>query len=473
MYSVNESLEALQKLSNQNKEQAEQIEQLVNEQKRLLKESAEKQARLVAQEQQLQETSKINSTVNQQLAGGIYPNNTFNTFQFFNGSLAKDVFNRNGNVINGEYKFLARRAAGMETQGNTAYQTSLNNLNGPIGSAPANSTGVGWTNNKDGDTLLKQKYWAWWVVQLTTMSKIAAVVNWETEDFKLKIALYKLYKTAMLTGWAAIKKTKTNWKVFEVQNIKRDEDGEITSYSIQDATWFLDGDMSNIPEDDDRQEIQADNREYQLLQWDVDGYNVWFYTIFYTLDFIDIEWEWVSRVFFERAILFQLVGSDEENATSEYQQISTPGIRVIKVKTAGIESADNFVKQNGGSIVVGNKYAYTELGNIQDTAQFQTFSKLWLNLWDSLLGIVPMNSKMDASRSTTDESSPTVDVNRMLQNKYGLTVQLFTQEFKEKFGIELTAKLAIEEAEENKASQQERGMNNDEQPNASTNDQSE
>lgn len=110
-------------------------------------EKAQEQARQLAEQaQRVQESNaskRHQEEALQAIGGGVYPDNIYNTYQFFDGELAKDVFNRNGNVINGEYRFLARRVAGLETQGNQAYFTPGNDAGGGASSRTGNSTGVG------------------------------------------------------------------------------------------------------------------------------------------------------------------------------------------------------------------------------------------------------------------------------------------------------------------------------------------
>ena len=100
-------------------------------------------------------------------------------------------------------------------------------------------------------------------------------------------------------------------------------------------------------------------------------------------------------------------------------------------------------------MTIANKYKYLQLGDAQSDAVFSSFPKIWLNIWDSILGIVPPNNKLDASRSISDEVMPNETINQILQKKYGLPLDLFCDDLKEKWGIELTYKLAFNEQQEN------------------------
>lgn len=115
------------------------------------KRQAEEAAKLLTRQQTLEEGKRRMDRLQANFSrvaspDSVYPQDTYNTFQFTNGSLARNVFNRDGNVINGEYRFYARTLAGLNTQGNAAYQpgtTTPINGNGNGTSAPGNSTGVG------------------------------------------------------------------------------------------------------------------------------------------------------------------------------------------------------------------------------------------------------------------------------------------------------------------------------------------
>lgn len=79
----------------------------------------------------------------------VYEQNTYSTTQFFNGSLAKDMFNMNGNSAPFDYRILGRKAAGIITQGADVY--SVNTLGGSQGSQNNNNgNGDAWTDGQAG-----------------------------------------------------------------------------------------------------------------------------------------------------------------------------------------------------------------------------------------------------------------------------------------------------------------------------------
>ena len=444
-------LNQLRDLKNQNQQTAQALDTLINEYVSEQTKIAQSQAQAVHRQQVLHAQEQLNAdAIKQFKRTTVYPNDIYNTFQFMNGSLARDVFNRDGNVINGEYKFLARRVAGLDTQGKNAYQPgAMNSPNtgnaNPNGSAPANSTGVGWTP-MGADKLLTQKYWAWWVLQKATITKLASLVRWETPNPVLSEALYRCYTIAILSGHSALEILPNNqFKVWEAINLQYDGDA-VSSYEVMSPGWFFHGNLKDTPKDSDTgKRVNAKDPNFILMTWDLEGYNVWFYTVFYTLDFIDLQYEWLSRAFFERAILFQLQSSDNQNAKNEVNQLMNPDVRVIQIQTARVVDPDNLIQQNDGHIVIGNRYAYTELGSIQDSQIFETFPKLWLNLWDSIIGITPQNAKFDASRSITDEIAPQIDLNKIIQQKYKYPVNCFIRELEEKTGLTVTPIWATDE----------------------------
>ena len=71
------------------------------------------------------------------------------------------------------------------------------------------------------------------------------------------------------------------------------------------------------------------------MQWDLNNYNVWFYTVFYTIDYVDILFIWLNRTFISRPIIFQQVGSTEASV-QEAAQLINPMKTIIQVRTAKI-----------------------------------------------------------------------------------------------------------------------------------------
>ena len=384
----------------------------------------------------------------------VYFQNTLNTTQFFDGSLAKDVFNMNGNVAPWYYKTFARKVRGLNMQGASAYQANDNilNINGAPNQGVTNttgSTGVGFVNDNKLSEIMDQKWWAWWVVQLATIQKLCGLVDFESSDKKLLIQLYRAYQIAILCGNALIKKQDDNYAVYCAYNVQYDEFLNPISCIKSAASWFFNG--GNIPKDEDDEKVNLkDNDEYVLLKWDINNYNIWFYTVFYTIDYIDLIYIWLNRTFISRAIIFQEVGSSGASKV-EAMQLMNPINTVIQIRTSGLEASENLLKsERTNELEIANKYKYLQLGDAQADSVFSAFPKIWLNIWDSILGVVPPNNKLDASRSISDEVEPNMDINQILQKKYGLTLDLFVDEVKEKWSVDVSYTLLYETAEKDK-----------------------
>ena len=60
---------------------------------------------------------------------------------------------------------------------------------------------------------------------------------------------------------------------------------------------------------------------------------------------------------------------------------------------------------------------------------------------------MPPNNKLDAARSITDEVVPNQTINQILQKKYGLTLDLFVKEVKDKWNIDVSYELVFKEHE--------------------------
>ena len=90
-----------------------------------------------------------------------------------------------------------------------------------------------------------------------------------------------------------------------------------------------------------------------------------------------------------------------------------------------------------------------------------------------MLGIIPPNNKLDASRSISDEVEPNQTINNILQKKYALPLDLFCDAIKEKWGEQVSYTLAYEEAEkkqelDNNAAFKNEGGNESEQQSNNT-----
>ena len=381
----------------------------------------------------------------------VYFQNTLSTTQFFDGSLAKDTFNQAGNTVPWYYKTFARKVRGLNMQGATAYQQNNNILsnNSNQNLNPSNGSGVGWGNGVNKlDSVLNQKWWAWWVVQLATIQKFTGLVTFETDDKLLLVQLYRAYQLAIVAGHSLIRKVNEKYAVYFAYGVNYNEFNEPIKCKKSAASWFFNG--GEIPKDNEDEDIELENNnEYILLTWDINNYNIWFYTVFYTIDYIDLLYIWLNRTFISRAIIFQEVGSAGASK-QEALQLMNPINTVIQIRTSGLEAAERQSMINSSrtnELEIANKYKYLQLGDSQSDSIFSSFPKIWMNIWDSILGLIPPNNKLDASRSISDEIEPNETINQILQQKYGLTLDLFIKSLKEKWNIEVNYTLAYEKQE--------------------------
>ena len=124
----------IEKLTNSNKQSYQTLNNDVD--KLLGKVNASKEA--------IKDFSNLQTTFNNN--ANIYPQNTFSTTQFFDGSLSKDAFIREGNAIDTHFKLYARKVRGLQNQGLNAYANPNNELtNNGSGYQNVNGyTGVGF-----------------------------------------------------------------------------------------------------------------------------------------------------------------------------------------------------------------------------------------------------------------------------------------------------------------------------------------
>lgn len=427
--------EALDKL-NQQEQSLQKQKQLLQEQSNLAKNNVNI----------LQDAKTQIDKFKQLIDNNLYPNDTYSPIGFFDGDLARDVFNMNGNMVSWDYRTYARKFAGLETQGNTSYQNnppfSTNTNLSP--NTPYNQ-GNKFTNSKD-SILSRQKGWAWWVFELSTITLFANIVKWETEDKKLLISIIRAYKIAILSGYAVIEKVNDNYKIYAVSNVERDEFLNPTKATCQIASWFFtDG---KYPEKDNDKTIDLTKDNVVLLQWDLDGYNIWFYTVFYTMDYINLIYAFLGRAYFNRAILFQQTGSlVDEVSKKEAQAILNPSNFIIPILTAGIDE-DAVNGANSNNLRIGNKYQYIELGNPQATELYSSFPQVWLNIWESVLGANQNSFKSSSARSISDEINPNKQKLNMYQTKYEQTIELFVEDIKTKWNIEVNYTMSYDELED-------------------------
>lgn len=412
-----------------------------------------------AAKQAIKDFTNLQTTFNNNNAN-VYPQNTFSTTQFFDGSLSKDAFIREGNAIDTHFKLYARKVRGLQNQGINAYANPNNELtNNGSGYQNVNGfTGVGFGSElKQG--ILAQKWWAWWVVQLATIQKLAGLVDFETDDIFLKVQLYRAYQLAILSQAAVIEKQGDKYRIWCAYDVKYDEFQQPKTCKISDPDWFFTD--SDIPKDDDDKLIDLKDNKYCYLQWDLNNYNIWFYTVFYTIDYVDILFIWLNRTFISRPIIFQQVGSTEASI-QEAAQLINPMKTIIQVRTAGLEAALHQInKESDTSFSIENKYQYQQIGDANADAIYSSFPEIWLKIWDSILGIIPPSSKKDGARSISDEILPNETINKILQKKYGLTLDLFVKEVKDKWGIDIKYSLVgFDEHSRNPAYEKEQGVNN-------------
>ena len=450
------------------------------------KEASEVDNKIKIQQNDIDNLLRTQKTMNSNVDNSkVYFQNTLSTTQFFEGSLANDVFNQAGNTVPWYYKTFARKVRGLNMQGASAYQQSANVLNTNNNTQslnPENGTGVGW--GMDGSNklnqLMGQKWWAWWVVQLATIQKFTGLVTFECEDKKLLVQLYRAYQLAIVAGHALIRKQDDKYAIYFAYNVEYDEFNEPIKATKSSATWFFNN--GSIPNDDEDKEVDLTSDEYILLTWDINHYNIWFYTVFYTIDYIDLLYIWLNRTFISRAIIFQEVGS-QGASKEEALQLMNPINTVIQIRTSGLEAAEHqsmISSTRTNELEIANKYKYLQLGDSQADSIFSAFPKIWMNIWDSILGLIPPNNKLDAARSISDEIEPNETINQILQKKYGLSLDLFIDELKAKWQVEVKYTLAFEQQEKkdelennaNPAFKKESGNENEQQSiNSLSNDQ--
>ena len=383
--------------------------------------------------------------------------NTLSTTQFFNPSLAKDMYNMNGNPLQVNSYMAIRQLLGIVNNNTPGVKQSLN-----LGSSNANSghlangTGVGLTVAKQ-----IQGWWLW-IMILKRIDYFSNLFKIECEDKKLIKALRQYLKDAILSGAACIIKKDGKYYNYSVTSLEINSDGELIKGKKFNSLFCM-GQMELKENEGLTDFIPNENSVWGL--WRSNTYSIWFYVMSYLMNAVDLLYICWNRSRLNKTIVLQKKGNNS-TASTEAMNFMDAYQNVVTVNT--VNTLDS---ENNQSIELQNRYEILDLGNGQETQYSYTNFKNWISIFDSMIGLrsSPVAGG-DGTRSITDEVQPDKLEQNKLQMDFLNQFQYVLDDIKEKWNIEVTATLEdLEAIKENPETKEEQGQEKEQEINNGTN----
>ena len=383
--------------------------------------------------------------------------NTLSTTQFFNPSLAKDMYNMNGNPLQVNSYMAIRQLLGIVNNNTPGVKQSLN-----LGSSNANSghlangTGVGLTVAKQ-----IQGWWLW-IMILKRIDYFSNLFKIECEDKKLIKALRQYLKDAILSGAACIIKKDGKYYNYSVTSLEINSDGELIKGKKFNSLFCM-GQMELKENEGLTDFIPNENSVWGL--WRSNTYSIWFYVMSYLMNAVDLLYICWNRSRLNKTIVLQKKGNNS-TASTEAMNFMDAYQNVVTVNT--VNTLDS---ENNQSIELQNRYEILDLGNGQETQYSYTNFKNWISIFDGMIGLrsSPVAGG-DGTRSITDEVQPDKLEQNKLQMDFLNQFQYVLDDIKEKWNIEVTATLEdLEAIKENPETKEEQGQEKEQEINNGTN----
>ena len=383
--------------------------------------------------------------------------NTLSTTQFFNPSLAKDMYNMNGNPLQVNSYMAIRQLLGIVNNNTPGVKQSLN-----LGSSNANSghlangTGVGLTVAKQ-----IQGWWLW-IMILKRIDYFSNLFKIECEDKKLIKALRQYLKDAILSGAACIIKKDGKYYNYSVTSLEINSDGELIKGKKFNSLFCM-GQMELKENEGLTDFIPNENSVWGL--WRSNTYSIWFYVMSYLMNAVDLLYICWNRSRLNKTIVIQKKGNNS-TASTEAMNFMDAYQNVVTVNT--VNTLDS---ENNQSIELQNRYEILDLGNGQETQYSYTNFKNWISIFDGMIGLrsSPVAGG-DGTRSITDEVQPDKLEQNKLQMDFLNQFQYVLDDIKEKWNIEVTATLEdLEAIKENPETKEEQGQEKEQEINNGTN----
>ena len=383
--------------------------------------------------------------------------NTLSTTQFFNPSLAKDMYNMNGNPLQVNSYMAIRQLLGIVNNNTPGVKQSLNlgPLNANSGQL-ANGTGVALTVAKQ-----IQGWWLW-IMILKRIDYFSNLFKIECEDKKLIKALRQYLKDAILSGAACIIKKDGKYFNYSVTSLEINSDGELIKGKKFNSLFCM-GQMELKENEGLTDFIPNENSVWGL--WRSNTYSIWFYVMSYLMNAVDLLYICWNRSRLNKTIVLQKKGNNS-TASTEAMNFIDAYQNVVTVNT--VNTLDS---ENNQSIELQNRYEILDLGNGQETQYSYTNFKNWISIFDGMIGLrsSPVAGG-DGTRSITDEVQPDKLEQNKLQMDFFNQFQYVLDDIKEKWNIEVKATLEdLEATKDNPETKEEQGQEQEQEINNGTN----
>lgn len=384
----------------------------------------------------------------------LYPEGYISTTQYWDDSLAKNLYNMNGNslannsymavrqllgIVNGSAKNTTnnftqqQQMSGIQNESLFASNANNNINNNNIG---PNGTGVGLVKNED----IQIQGWWLWIFILNRIEYFANLVEWECEDKRLKRVLQDYMFNAVCGGRAVIlrKEIDGEWyyRALAINDYGEDKWGKpkekVDCYSM---TIVLN---SNL-ESDEIENIDLGHKDVVYGMWRSNGYNIWFYVLSYLMNAVDLLYIFWNKTRMTKTVVLQKK-ANAANGSKEAKAIVNPYQLVVPIATAGYGDSKD--------VSLENRYQVEELGNPDvNNGLLENFYS-WMSYWDGVIGIRTVGDKVGDNRSITDEIRPFNLRTDKIQHTMLICLDAFVEQVKEKWGMEISYKWKDEEASE-------------------------
>lgn len=358
-------------------------------------------------------------------------NETLSTTQFFNPSLAENMYNMTGNPLQVNSYLAIRQMLGIVNNSTPGVKQGIEGLNINNNGTTANgvSSGVGLTENKQ-----IQGWWLW-IMILERIDYFANLVTWKCENKSLLKALRSYMFDTILSGRACIVKEGDNFKTYSVFDIKLNTDGEVESFNYFNSNFVLNATYTQLENNEGLFESTKNNiNDYVLGQWKKNGYNIWFYVMSYLLNAVDLWYIFWNRARLNKTIVLQKKGNSSTSSIEAYNFLN-PYQNLVTINSVSI--LDNEEGVDNAKLEFENRYEILNLGNGEETQYSYTNFILWINYWDNTIGIRsnPLNS--NTQRSISNEIEPQILKLSHLQQDFINQIDNLVEEIKQKWNIEV------------------------------------
>ena len=357
-------------------------------------------------------------------------NNILSTTQFFNPSLADNLYNMNGNALQTNSYMAVRQMLGIVNNNTPGVLHGINGINGGNGSNGINQNGsaVGLTN-KDVSTA---GWWLWTMI-LERIEYFAGNFKIECENQSLKKAVQSWLFNSCLSGSAVIEKVGDKFKCMCATNVQINDEGEVVSYDAYNSYFVINKMYSgNLKEDEGLHKNQKITDNVVWSQWRSNGYNIWYYVMQYLPKYCDLMYLFWNKARLNKTVVLQKKGNSS-TANIEAQNFMNPYQNVVTVNTLGWMEDEGQTEE----VKLENKYEIKDLSTGEQTEYAWTNAQTWLNWWDNEIGIRSAPFNTNTARSITDEIAPFTLKLFKIQQDFMNQLEDLIYQIKEKWGIEV------------------------------------